>query len=75
MQMRAVAAEPVSETPYDLPDASGHFGPYGGTFVAETLQAALEAIDALRAEVGPEAQADVQLMTDFLRRADRGIVR
>ena len=27
---------------YDLPDASGHFGPYGGTFVAETLQAALD---------------------------------
>ena len=26
---------------YDLPDAQGHFGPYGGVFVAETLQAAL----------------------------------
>ena len=26
---------------YDLPDARGHFGPYGGVFVAETLQAAL----------------------------------
>ena len=26
---------------YDLPDAKGHFGPYGGVFVAETLQAAL----------------------------------
>ncbi|NJD07742.1 MAG: tryptophan synthase subunit beta, partial [Methylococcaceae bacterium] len=23
--------------PYDLPDARGHFGPYGGVFVAETL--------------------------------------
>jgi tryptophan synthase beta chain len=28
--------------PYDLPDASGHFGPYGGIFVAETLMHALE---------------------------------
>ncbi|MDR1163876.1 MAG: tryptophan synthase subunit beta [Candidatus Accumulibacter sp.] len=28
--------------PYDLPDASGHFGPYGGVFVAETLIAALD---------------------------------
>jgi tryptophan synthase beta chain len=28
--------------PYDLPDARGHFGPYGGTFVAETLMHALE---------------------------------
>src|SRR4026208_2609845 len=27
---------------YDLPDARGHFGPYGGIFVAETLTAALE---------------------------------
>src|ERR671924_1225729 len=27
---------------YDLPDARGHFGPYGGVFVAETLTAALE---------------------------------
>jgi tryptophan synthase beta chain len=27
---------------YDLPDAAGHFGPYGGVFVAETLVDALE---------------------------------
>jgi tryptophan synthase beta chain len=27
---------------YDLPDARGHFGPYGGIFVAETLSQALE---------------------------------
>ena len=27
---------------YDLPDALGHFGPYGGIFVAETLIPALE---------------------------------
>ena len=26
---------------YDLPDAKGHFGPYGGSFVAETLTYAL----------------------------------
>jgi tryptophan synthase beta chain len=28
--------------PYDLPDARGHFGPYGGIFVSETLVHALE---------------------------------
>lgn len=28
--------------PYDLPDVRGHFGPYGGSFVSETLVAALE---------------------------------
>jgi len=31
--------------PYDLPDARGHFGPYGGIFVAETL---VHALDELR---------------------------
>jgi tryptophan synthase beta chain len=31
---------------YDLPDARGHFGPYGGVFVGETL---IEALDQLRA--------------------------
>jgi tryptophan synthase beta chain len=27
---------------YNLPDERGHFGPYGGTFVAETLIHALD---------------------------------
>jgi tryptophan synthase beta chain len=31
---------------YDLPDDKGHFGPYGGVFVAETL---IEALDQLKA--------------------------
>ncbi|SFO20405.1 tryptophan synthase subunit beta [Nitrosospira briensis] len=31
---------------YDLPDSGGHFGPYGGVFVAETLIAALEELRA-----------------------------
>ena len=30
----------------DLPDDKGHFGPYGGVFVAETL---IEALDQLKA--------------------------
>ncbi|SNR70538.1 tryptophan synthase, beta chain [Methylobacillus rhizosphaerae] len=30
---------------YDMPDAQGHFGPYGGIFVAETL---IEALEELR---------------------------
>ena len=31
---------------YDQPDARGHFGPYGGTFVAETLIHALHDLEA-----------------------------
>ncbi len=30
---------------YDLPDARGHFGPYGGVFVAETLMRALKELN------------------------------
>src|SRR5450756_2854022 len=30
---------------HDLPDSHGHFGPYGGIFVAETL---IQALDELR---------------------------
>jgi len=32
---------------HDLPDARGHFGPYGGVFVAETL---IRALDELKAQ-------------------------
>jgi tryptophan synthase beta chain len=32
----------MADLPYDFPDARGHFGPYGGVFVAETLIGALE---------------------------------
>ena len=32
--------------PYDFPDALGHFGPYGGSFVSETLTHALNELRA-----------------------------
>ncbi len=35
----------ISDLPRDLPDARGHFGPYGGVFVSETL---VHALDELR---------------------------
>jgi tryptophan synthase beta chain len=37
---------PTMKAAYAFPDAQGHFGPYGGTFVAETL---IQAIDELKA--------------------------
>jgi len=45
---------------YDLPDARGHFGPYGGIFVAETLTQALEELLAAyeRARKDPEFDAE-----------------
>jgi tryptophan synthase beta chain len=43
---RAPAA-PLFQTPdYQFPDARGHFGPYGGAFVAETLSHALAELNA-----------------------------
>jgi tryptophan synthase beta chain len=36
----------MTDLPYDLPDARGHFGPYGGVFVAETLICALDELTA-----------------------------
>jgi len=46
---------------YDLPDARGHFGPYGGIFVAETLIPALaELKDAYAA-----AQRDPEFIAEF----------
>ncbi len=48
--------------PYDLPDARGHFGPYGGSFVAETLFQALDELkDAYsRYRADPEFQAELR---------------
>ena len=46
---------------YDLPDKLGHFGPYGGTFVAETL---IDALDELRAAYD-KYQHDAEFKKEF----------
>ena len=46
---------------YDLPDALGHFGRYGGTFVAETL---IPALDELK-EAYAIAQRDPLFIAEF----------
>jgi len=48
---------------YSLPDAGGHFGPYGGVFVAETLRAALDELTAAYALA--RADADFQAELDW----------
>ena len=42
-------------TPYSAPDARGHFGPYGGTFVPEILIPALEALKTAYAQARQDA--------------------
>ncbi|MFO1284069.1 MAG: tryptophan synthase subunit beta [Burkholderiales bacterium] len=47
----------------DLPDARGHFGPYGGVFVAETL---MRALDDLKAQY-ESARRDPAFRAEFER--------
>ena len=46
---------------YNFPDATGHFGPYGGVFVAETLFGALDELKAAYAA----AQADPAFRAEY----------
>jgi tryptophan synthase beta chain len=46
---------------YHQPDASGHFGPYGGTFVAETL---IHALDELKAAY-EKCRVDADFQAEF----------
>jgi tryptophan synthase beta chain len=51
----------MQDLSYQLPDARGHFGPYGGIFVAETL---MPALTELR-EAYETAQADPAFRAEF----------
>ena len=46
---------------HDLPDSRGHFGPYGGIFVAETL---IQALDELRIAY-EKYRSDPEFMAEF----------
>jgi tryptophan synthase beta chain len=48
--------EPPIMLNYQQPDASGHFGPYGGSFVAETLVHALDELKAAYANCRGDAE-------------------
>jgi tryptophan synthase beta chain len=54
-----------------LPDGNGHFGPYGGQYVPETLMALLEDLEAAykEAKADPEYQAELaQYLREFVGR-------
>src|SRR4249920_615900 len=62
MRRRSPPSSPRSEMQmYDLPDPRGHFGPYGGVFVAETLS---HALDELR-EAYERCRRDPDFMAEF----------
>jgi tryptophan synthase beta chain len=53
----------MSDLPYNLPDARGHFGPYGGVFVAETL---IQALDDLNEQYA-KYRSDPAFIAEFER--------
>src|SRR5262245_24995730 len=63
MRRRSPLSSPRSEMQmHELPDARGHFGPYGGSFVAETLTQALDQLRAAyeRCRKDPKFQAELK---------------
>ncbi len=51
----------------DLPDANGHFGPYGGRFVAETLMGPLEELRLAYENYVKDPDFQAELNTDLAR--------
>ena len=56
---------------YHQPDARGHFGPYGGTFVAETLIHALRELEAAY----DKYRQDAEFMAEFRHELDHFVGR
>ncbi len=65
---------PASPLFVAVPDATGHFGPYGGTYVPETLVAALEELAAeyAKAKEDPDFQAEFDFyLREYVGRPSR----
>ncbi len=50
---------------YDMPDERGHFGPYGGLFIAETLIPAVEELDQAYQKYMTDPEFMAELDKDF----------
>ncbi len=59
-------AKAEMKKPYQLPDEKGHFGPYGGRFVAETLMAPIDELTRAYAEALADP-AFIELLDEELR--------
>ncbi len=59
--MQTVAADMSATTTAALPDARGHFGPYGGRYVPETLMHPLQELEEFyfRSQYDPEFQREL----------------
>ena len=63
--------EQGSNSSYAAPDETGHFGPYGGRFVAETLVHALEELDSLYTQLKDDPEFRDELADDLKRYVGR----
>ena len=66
-----VPAETAPAARFNLPDAAGHFGPYGGVYVPETLMTALQELTVAyeQARTDPAFQAELaQHLKEFAGR-------
>ncbi len=64
----------LADPPITLPDENGHFGPYGGIFVPETLMTALKQLDAdyKKAAADPEFIREFEFyLREFVGRPSR----
>lgn len=55
----------------ELPDSSGHFGPYGGRFVAETLMSALDELTRVYQDALDDPTFEAEFKTDLARYVGR----
>ncbi len=53
---REVSDTESTVSKFDGPDSSGHFGPYGGVFVGETLIAAVEELAEVYGSLSQDAE-------------------
>jgi hypothetical protein len=56
--------------PYDLPDEFGHFGQFGGTFVAETLIEALDELREMYSKYKDDPESRINLYRSMFRLSD-----
>ena len=55
----------------ELPDSTGHFGPYGGRFVAETLMSALDELTRVYQDALDDPTFEADFKTDLARYVGR----
>ena len=54
-----------NKAPYAAPGDDGHFGPYGGRFVSETLMHALDELTELYTRLSQDPDFRLELLTDL----------